>query len=95
MYKLKISNRKNKKYMIITPSNKKIHFGDSRYSDYTIHKDNWRKYGYIKRHRKRENWNYDGINTAGFWSRWILWNRPNFYDSIRDTMKKFKIKIKL
>ena len=32
--------------------NKKIHFGDSRYSDYTHHKDTERKKAYLSRHEK-------------------------------------------
>ncbi len=34
-YKLSVSTRKYKKFMLITPDNKKIHFGDNRYEDYT------------------------------------------------------------
>ena len=29
------STRKNKKYMILNDDNKYVHFGDSRYEDYT------------------------------------------------------------
>lgn len=43
MYELKTSSRKDKKYMLITPDNKKIHFGAKNMSDYTIHKDDKRK----------------------------------------------------
>jgi hypothetical protein len=49
LYKL---NNDKKKYMIITPENKKIKFGDSNYEDYTMHKDDIRKYRYIIRHKK-------------------------------------------
>ena len=41
-YSLYNSNRKTKKYMVITPDNYKVHFGASGYEDYTIHKDNER-----------------------------------------------------
>ena len=34
--------------------NKKIHFGDSRYSDYTKHKDPERKKAYLSRQKKRQ-----------------------------------------
>lgn len=54
--------------------NKKIHFGAKGYSDYTIHKDPKRKASYIARHKPTENWN--DPSSAGFWSRWILWNEP-------------------
>jgi len=69
------STRKNKKYMI-EYKGKTIHFGQDGASDYTIHKDPKRKEAYINRHKKRENWTKSGANTAGFWSRWILWNEP-------------------
>ena len=57
-------------------------------SDYTIHKDDERKERYINRHKKNEDWN--NIYTAGFWSRWILWNKPSISESIRDTNNRFK-----
>jgi len=42
MYSIKNSSRKDKKYMLVTPENKKIHFG-SNMENYTIHKDDKRK----------------------------------------------------
>lgn len=98
LYVISNSKRKNKKYMVqefinMKPSFK-IHFGGFGYSDYTIHKDLKRKKLYELRHKKNENWNKSGINTAGFWSKHILWNKPDFKKSIDDTAKKFKIKIK-
>ena len=89
MYKLERSTRKNKKFAI-----NGIHFGDSRYEDFTSHKDEKRKSNYLSRHAKRENWTKSGINTAGFWSRWILWNKPTLHKSIEDIEKRFNIKIK-
>lgn len=66
-----------------------VHFGAAGYEDYTTHKDRARQQRYIARHRARENWSRAGMFTAGFWSRWILWNKPNFRDSIRDTKQRF------
>ena len=37
------SDKPNKKYYIITNNNKKVYFGASGYSDFTIHKDEARK----------------------------------------------------
>ena len=37
------SDKPNKKYYIITNDNKKVYFGASNYSDFTIHKDEARK----------------------------------------------------
>lgn len=25
----------------------------------------------------KEDWSRQGVNTAGFWSRWFLWSHPN------------------
>ncbi len=53
------SDKPNKKYYIITNDNKKVYFGASNYSDFTIHKDEARKQRYIDRHKKNESkyWN--------------------------------------
>jgi hypothetical protein len=69
----------------------KVHFGAQGYSDYTKHKDPERKRRYITRHQKTENWTKSGILTAGFWSRWVLWNLPSFRDSIADTKRRFNL----
>ena len=45
-------------------------------SDFTHHKDEQRKQRYIHRHKNNEHWLKSGIDTAGFWSRWLLWNKP-------------------
>jgi hypothetical protein len=47
-----ISNRKNKKYMISDNSGKLVHFGDSRYADFTVHKDTERRARYLARATK-------------------------------------------
>ena len=31
----------------------------------------------------KENWSKDGIYTAGFWSRWLLWSQPSLRGAIR------------
>lgn len=78
------------KYYIITNDNKKVYFGASGYEDYTIHKNLKRKELYIKRHSKmNENWTKSGINTAGFWSRWLLWNKQTIKESYEDIKKRF------
>ena len=77
------------KYYIITSSGRKIYFGAKGYSDYTIHKDPERKQRYIERHKDRENWTKSGIDTAGFWSRWLCWNKPTIETSYNDIKKRF------
>jgi len=81
-------NGKNK-YYIITESGKKVYFGASGYSDFTKHKDEERKQRYINRHRKNEDWTKSGIDTAGWWSRWLLWNKKTIKDSYEDIKKRF------
>ena len=48
--KVYLSNRKNKKYAIYDPNNKKmIHFGHLDYEDYTMHKNDIRRDNYLAR----------------------------------------------
>lgn len=72
-----------------------VHFGAAGYEDFTIHKDETRKQRYIARHKRRENWTIKGLYTPGFWSRWILWNKPTLRGSIADTNKRFNLRIRL
>ena len=85
------SDKANKKCFIITKDNKKVYFGASGYSDFTIHKDEARKQRYINRHKNNEDWTKSGIDTAGFWSRWLLWNKPTIKNSYLDIKEKFNI----
>jgi hypothetical protein len=75
----------DKKYYIITNTGKKVYFGATGYQDFTQHKDEVRKNAYIQRHQKREDWN--DPDTAGFWSRWLLWNKPSIRASYEDIKK--------
>jgi len=90
-YKLSRSTRKDKKYMVVLPDNKKIHFGAAGYSDFTINKDVDRKKNYILRHQINEDWG--DLKKAGTWSRFILWNKETIKDSVKDMEKRFNIKI--
>jgi hypothetical protein len=89
---LQKSSNSSKKFMV-NVNGETIHFGAKGYSDYTKHKQRSRMFRYNIRHRSRENWTKSGIYSAGFWAKWILWNKPGFRDSIKDTEKRFKIKI--
>lgn len=91
------SDKPNKKFFIITSSGKKIYFGQASYKDYIIYNktegketaDKMKK-AYIARHSKMgENWERSGIDTAGFWSRWLLWNLPTLETSYNDIKKRF------
>ena len=85
------SDRQGKKYYIITEKNRKVYFGASGYSDFTHHKDEQRKQRYINRHKNNETWSKSGIDTAGFWSRWLLWNKPTIKESYIDIKRRFNI----
>ncbi len=93
------SNRKNKKWKVKV-KNKTIHFGAKGYGDFTIwNKEKGKvfadkkKKAYIARHKVNENWNKSGIDTAGFWSRWLIWNKPTLKTSIKDIENRFNINI--
>ena len=83
------SNKPNKKYYIITATGKKVYFGAKGYEDFTTHKDEERKQRYITRHQAREDWGKSGIDKAGFWSRWLLWNKMSISASYEDIKKRF------
>jgi len=88
------SSNPEKKFDAIIDNKKTIRFGNSNYQDFTQHRNEKRKDNYISRHRKNEDWR--DPTTAGFYSRWITWNKPTITESINDTNRKFKnLKISL
>lgn len=93
------SSRQGKKYDAVIQREdgrtKTVPFGATGYSDYTIHKDKDRKERYIIRHKANEDWSSQGYETAGFYSRWILWNLPSLRASVADTHRFSNINIKL
>ena len=70
-----ISNRKNKKYMILNPStNKFVHFGSLAYEDFTKHQDLQRQQKYIIRAMNIKGiWKYDKYSPNNL-SMFLLWN---------------------
>lgn len=42
----------------------------------------------------KEDWSRDGMLTAGFWSRWLLWSYPSMSRAKRHMRSRFGIKIK-
>ena len=70
---------------------KTVHFGAKGFEDYTTHKDESRKLRYLSRHKSGEDWGKSGVYTAGFWSRWVLWNKPTITESIADVKSRFNI----
>lgn len=90
------SDKPNKKFFIITDDNRRIYFGQAGYNDFIIYnkiegreKANKMKNAYIARHSKmNENWGKSGINTAGFYSRWLLWEEPTIELAYKKLKKK-------
>jgi hypothetical protein len=81
-----------------TKRTKSIKFGLNGMMDYTLYNTeegkkvaDKHKRLYLIRHKKREDWTKSGIDTAGFWSRWMLWNKPTLEESINHIIKKFNL----
>lgn len=78
-----------KKYRAIFENGKHIDFGARGYSDYTIHKDRLRMRRYLHRHSGMgENWSPSGKYTPGYWSRWLLWNKPSIQSAIASVSRR-------
>jgi hypothetical protein len=86
------SNRDGKKFMVKV-QNRTIHFGQAGADDFTTSKSETKKRSYLARHKVRENWTKSGITTAGFWSRWLLWNKKTISESIKNIERRFNIDI--
>jgi hypothetical protein len=87
--KLSKSKTKGKKWTV-TIGSRRVSFGASGYLDYTQHKDPVRRAAYIARHATRENWN--DPSTAGFWSRWLLWERPTIAEAKKEITRRSGIR---
>jgi hypothetical protein len=89
------SNTKGKKYTAVINDKKDnktktVSFGQSGASDYTKHKDPERKERYIARHKNgNENWTKSGVDTAGWLSRFILWEKPTLKGAVENANKKY------
>ena len=66
-----------------------VHFGATGYQDYTQHGDEKRKAAYLSRHEARETWTLQGVESAGFWARWMLWNKRSLRASAADIQRRF------
>lgn len=90
---LGVSHRAGKKLVVVVRDNEgknhTIHFGATGYSDFTETKDEVKKAAYLARHKRNENWN--NPLTAGFWARWILWNKASIHQSLMDTKHRFNL----
>lgn len=102
--KLSKSSKAGKKMMVVISDNgrsKTVHFGASGLMDFTKYSSQdpqiaeEKKRAYIARHSKAgETWTKDGVKTAGFWAKHILWNKPTISASVADTNRRFGLNIK-
>jgi len=89
-------------YNHTTDRTRVIDFGQRGASDYTKHHDYERMVRYLTRHHavfrssnldkvrsSHERWGIDGIYTAGFWSRWLLWSAPSLEGAKRKIRANF------
>ena len=91
---VKRSHKANKKWdaTFVYPNGRErvISFGAAGMSDFTKHRDASRKLRYIERHTgKGERWRKP--DTPGALSRWILWNKPTFRESVADFRARFNL----
>jgi len=90
------SSKPDKKYKATIDERKTVHFGKAGASDYTKNKSNNQKQAYISRHMTNEDWTKSGAETAGFYSKHLLWNKKTLKKSIKDLNNRFKhIDVKL
>ena len=94
--KIEKSTAKNKKFRAVfyDDNNKKIktlNFGDSRFSDYTMHKDKTRRTKYRARHKG--NLSKTNYMSPAYLSYYILWGESTSLNTnINNYIKKFKLK---
>tara|TARA_R110001599_G_C11824666_1_gene617612 strand:+ start:86 stop:385 length:300 start_codon:yes stop_codon:yes gene_type:complete len=91
------SNRNDKRFQAVFTDDdgKKIkttQFGlkNPKVGTYIDHKNEKLKENYLKRHKKNENWN--NFMSAGSLSRYILWNKKTYQQSLDNYKKIFKLK---
>ena len=75
------SSRAGYKYMA-SDGSRTTHFGAKGYEDYTTHRDEKRRRNYLSCHESREDWGRSGVMTAGWLSRYILWEKPTIKEAV-------------
>ena len=92
LVRIERSGNKNKKYVATFSTDdklKKIHFGDSRHDDYTIHHDKKRRESYRARHYTGKSAKPDTANALSYH---ILWGEStSLQQNIKDYKKRFNL----
>ena len=86
------SKKPDKKFNSRIDCKKTVSFGQKGASDFTKHTNKERKYVYINRHKKNEDWIKSGVKAAGWMSKHVLWNKPTLEASVADINKR-KIRV--
>ena len=84
------SKKPDKKYDARINGTKTVPFGERGASDFTKHKNAYRKYIYIDRHKDNEDLTKPGATSAGFYNNHVLWNKPTLKASIDNINKRFE-----
>ena len=92
---VKKSTAKGKKLTAVLPDGRKVHFGAQGMGDYTMHGDTDRRRSYLARHGAGgQDWR--DKSTAGYWSRWLLCEKPSLEGAARALRAKgVKVKLKV
>lgn len=68
---LLLSTRKDKKFMVIAPNGKRVHFGQMGYDDWHSHKDQIRRDRFLQRNNR---WKNAAKWTPAHLAYYVLWN---------------------
>ena len=92
LIKITKSHKPTKKYdahLSVDGRERIVSFGAQGYTDFTLSGDEAARHRYIARHKTTENW-ADPL-TAGFWSRWYLWEKPDKTEAERNIRRRFNL----
>lgn len=88
------SPRSNKRYRVIMGSGDDQHshdFGSPTAQTYVDGASEQKRQNYLKRHRANEDWS--NIHSAGFWARYLLWEKRTLREAARYIQRNFDIEI--
>ena len=93
MIEIAKSTARRKKYTATLPSGKTVHFGAKGHQDFTQHGGAARRTNYLARHGA-EGQDWGNRETAGYWSRWLLWEKQSL-GAAATALRKKGVKLKL
>jgi hypothetical protein len=93
IFLFKNPNQTKKFKAVFQDDGSSVFFGQRGYTDYSLSRDDIKRKAYLLRHKKNENWTKSGIKTAGFLSRWLLWEKSTLTAAIKHVEQKFNVNI--